>query len=166
MKKNERDICCCFSGHRPEKLTESEHHIKRKLEAAIEDAIDAGYTTFISGLARGTDIWTARIVLKKRKRDKSIKLICAIPYDGFEKRWDETDKFQYRDIMKKADYVKYVCEHYSKTCFQLRNKFMIDHSSRLIAVYNGSGGGTRNTINYAKRQGIEIINVLSEKEAD
>ena len=33
---------------------------------------------------------------------------------------------------------------------------MVDHSSRLIAIYNGSPGGTRNTIEYAKRKKPEI----------
>ena len=33
---------------------------------------------------------------------------------------------------------------------------MVDHSSRLIAIYNGSPGGTRNTIEYAKWKKLEI----------
>lgn len=40
---------------------------------------------FITGMARGVDIWAAEIVLKLRKEHGDIKLICASPYEGFEK---------------------------------------------------------------------------------
>lgn len=29
---------------------------------------------------------------------------------------------------------------YSKACFQIRNEWMVNHSSRVIAVYNGEAG--------------------------
>lgn len=34
---------------------------------------------------------------------------------------------------------------------------MVNHSNRVIAVYNGEAGGTRNTINYANKIGVEIV---------
>ena len=46
---------CCFTGHRPEKLSGSEQYIKKELEAAIRQAIRDGFVTFISGMARGVD---------------------------------------------------------------------------------------------------------------
>ena len=39
----------------------------------------------------------------------------------------------------------------------MRNEWMVDHSGRVIAYYNGTPGGTRNTIEYAKRKNIEVI---------
>jgi uncharacterized phage-like protein YoqJ len=40
----------------------------------------------------------------------------------------------------------------------LRNEFMVDRSSRLIAVYDGeSAGGTRYTLQYAMKKGLECI---------
>ena len=56
---------CCFTGHRPEKLSLSETEVKPLLEKAIDTAIQNGYTTFITGMAPGVDIWAAEIVLKK-----------------------------------------------------------------------------------------------------
>lgn len=50
---NLRDHCCCFTGHRPEKLNMPEHEIKAALETKIRVAIDDGYQTFISGMAVG-----------------------------------------------------------------------------------------------------------------
>ena len=48
---------CCFTGHRPEKLEQSEDEIREWLTEQIENAIDDGYLTFISGMAMGVDIW-------------------------------------------------------------------------------------------------------------
>lgn len=99
----------------------------------------------------------AEIVLKLRKKNKQIHLICASPYEGFETRWSANWQKRYRKIMKKADYVKFVSPNYSLSCFQIRNEYMVNHSNRVIAVYNGEAGGTRNTLNYAKKKVIEII---------
>jgi len=46
---------CCFTGHRPEKLTRSEEAIKADLEKAIRQAIAEGFDVFITGMARGVD---------------------------------------------------------------------------------------------------------------
>lgn len=82
--------------------------------------------------------------------------MCACPYDGFEKRWEQDWKDRYNDILESADHVVYVCQHYSKSCFQIRNEWMVDHSARVIAVFNGEKGGTANTIRYANRKGIDV----------
>ena len=150
----------CFTGHRPEKLNVSEKEIKERLKFAIQQAVKDGFTTFISGMARGVDMWVAEIVLEEREKNDNIKLICASPFEGFEKSWSFIEKHRYKTILKRADYVKYVCDHYSKQCFQIRNVWMVDHSARVIAVYNGESGGTKNTIRYATSKDIEIYNVL------
>jgi len=38
-----------------------------------------------------------------------------------------------------------------------RNRYMVDKSSLLLACFNGSRGGTYNTVSYAKRQGIACL---------
>ncbi|MGM9641005.1 MAG: SLOG family protein [Faecousia sp.] len=53
----------CFTGHRPEKLTRSDRAIKKDLEKEIRQAIADGLIVFITGMARGVDIWAAQIVL-------------------------------------------------------------------------------------------------------
>jgi len=40
---------------------------------------------------------------------------------------------------------------------QLRNKYMIEQSSLLIAIYNGSNGGTKQTIQYARQNKLNVI---------
>ena len=77
----------CFTGHRPEKLKQPESVIVKALETAIKEAIADGKNVFISGMARGVDIWAAEIVLRLRKEGANVKLICASPYKGFERGW-------------------------------------------------------------------------------
>ena len=147
---------CCFTGHRPEKLHLPEDKIKELLSTAIKQAIHDGFTTVIWGMARGIDIWAAELVLEERKKNEAIKLVCASPLLGFERSWNEQEKQTYRSIIEKADYVKYVSDHYFRACFQVRNEWMVDRSNRVIAVFNGEKGGTLNTINMQKEKMLKL----------
>ena len=131
---------CCFTGHRPEKLNATEEEVKLWLEKQIDQAIADGYLTFISGCAMGVDIWAGQIVLRKKADNPKIHLICATPWQGFARRWNEEWQNQ----------------------FQQRNVWMVDRSNRLIAYYNGASGGTRNTIEYAEKKGIECCVLKQE----
>lgn len=157
MTENEkRTHRCCFTGHRPEKLTKSESIIKELLEKEIRHAFDDGLNVFISGMARGTDIWAANSVINLRRKGYPIKLICASPYKGFEHYWCEYWQKQYNEILNNADLVRFICPKYSRSCFQIRNEWMIDHSARVIAVFNGTNGGTKNSIDYAMHKGVQV----------
>ncbi len=146
----------CFTGHRPEKLTRNEKAIKEDLEKEIRQAITDGLTVFITGMARGVDIWAAQIVLSLRDEGCPVKLMCACPYDGFEEGWKREWQEQYKNILATADFVKYVCDGYSRSCFQIRNEWMVNHAARVIAVFNGEKSGTKNTIDYAAKVGVPV----------
>lgn len=60
----------------------------------------------------------------------------------------------------KAAYTTTVSDHYFRACYQRRNKFMVNHSSLVIAVWNGTPSGTQNTIDYAKKRGVKAINII------
>lgn len=151
---------CCFTGHRPEKINSPEATIIEALRGEIETAVREGFRTFITGMARGVDIWAGEIVLQLRDSGQPIKLICASPYRGFEARWALEWRARYQALMAAADLVRFICPGYSPDCFQRRNEWMVDHSARVIAVYNGQPSGTENTVEYARRQGIHLA-VLS-----
>ena len=146
----------CFTGHRPEKLTRNEKAIKIDLEKEIRQAVADGLNVFITGMARGVDIWAAQIVHQLRGEGYGVRLICACPYDGFESGWSQEWQRQYKEILSAADFVKYICEGYSRSCFQIRNEWMVNHSARVIAVFNGEKSGTKNTIDYAIRQNVPV----------
>lgn len=147
---------CCFTGHRPEKLSIREKEIKAALQIEIQTAIADSITTFISGMARGVDLWAAQLVLEFKKVSPNIKLLCAVPYEGFERKWSPLWRQQYYGVMAAADYVKIFNPSFTYTSFQERNRWMVDHSDCVIAVYNGERGGTHNTIEYAKQQKVRV----------
>ncbi len=147
----------CFTGHRPEKLLREEKDIKTELETQIRRMIAEENRVFISGMARGVDIWAAEIVLNIRDEGADVKLICAVPYEGFEKGWNENWQYRYSKILKTANFVKYVCDGYSRSCFQIRNEWMVNHAAAVIAVFHGEKGGTKNTVNYARKIGVPVI---------
>lgn len=155
-KKNRR---CCFTGHRPQKLLRKEKEIKQDLEEAIQKAVQDGYTTFITGMAYGVDIWAGEIVCRLRKTNPELRLIAAVPFPGFEERWTKKWKNAYASLLNKADLVRYICLDYSPQAYQKRNEWMVDHSSRVIAVFNGEQSGTKNTIDYAAKTEVEIVTI-------
>ena len=158
MTENEKRMHrVCFTGHRPEKLTKDERFIVNDLEKEIRKAISDGLNVFITGMARGVDIWAAQIVLKLRDEGCNVRLICACPYEGFERSWSQEWQKAYREILTVADFVKYVCNGYGPACFQIRNEWMVNHSARVIAVYNGENGGTKNTMDYAMKVGVPVV---------
>ena len=152
-----REQSCCFTGHRANKLHRSEAEISDDLKREIKAAFESGCTTFITGMAFGVDIWAGELVLDLRKKHRQIRLVSAVPYMGFEERWDAAWQSRYRKLLKKADEVHYICDGYTSFAYQKRNEWMVDRSSRVIAVFNGEAGGTRNTINYAQKKNVPIV---------
>ena len=62
----------------------------------------------------------------------------------------------YHDVLAEADLVRTISPSYTRGCYQIRNCWMVDHSALVIAAYNGSNGGTQNTIFYAEKQGVSV----------
>ena len=147
---------CAFTGHRPEKVVGFEGRIIVELRKEILKAIDDGYRVFLTGMSRGVDLWAADIVIELRRNNKDLKLMCVIPFEGMEECWPVDWKKHFRLVRKQADYVHVLSDRYSPDAYQKRNAWLVNHSSRLIAVYTGKPSGTGNTIQYAAMQEIPI----------
>lgn len=141
QEKRKRRVC--FTGHRPEKLYMPEVKAKSALLHEIINSIDEGYSVFISGMARGVDMWAAETVLELKEDYPDIKLIATVPFKGFELKWSIENKTRYNEILSKADFVKYICPKFNYNSFQIRNKWMVDHSAKVIAIWNGKKSGTK-----------------------
>ncbi|MBR5535768.1 MAG: DUF1273 family protein [Clostridia bacterium] len=152
---------CCFTGHRPEKLSMSEKEVKALLCHGIQRAIDRGYRIFITGMAKGVDTWAGEMVMEFKNIYPDIKLVCAIPYPTFAKGSTSEEKLIRQKMLDTASIVHISSPTYSPFSFQSRNMWMVDNSSLVIAFFTGEPGGTRNTINYAKSQNREIMNLIN-----
>lgn len=158
-EQEKRKYRVCFTGHRPEKLNMRENTIKKYLQSEILSSIQNSYTTFISGMARGVDMWAAEIVIELKKEFPQIKLIAAVPFEDFESKWSYENQKSYNEILSKADLIRYICPNFSYSSYQIRNEWMVNHSSKVIAVWNGEKSGTKNTIDYANKCGVEVVNI-------
>ena len=156
---------CAFTGHRPKsfpwKYDETAPEcvaLKKVLAEQIKALTDRGVTGFLSGMALGTDLWTAQIVLDLREKNPALKLYCALPCEGQEKKWPADKQALYHSILKQADDIHWESKSYTPDCMLNRNRYMVDHASVLLAVYNGvRRSGTGATVNYARKMGLEII---------
>ncbi len=158
---------CCFTGHRPQHFpwgnNESDERcikLKNLLNDVIEQAISDGYTDFYSGMALGTDIFAAEIVLEKSKNNSQIKLHAVIPCVDQPDRWKENEQKRYKKILKQCATKTIISPFYTNSCMLLRNQFMVDNSMRVISVWNGGfTGGTAYTVRYAKKMNRELYNI-------
>ena len=156
---------CCFTGHRPQslpwKFNEQDERclrMKEKLRNEIIKAIKNGYTTFISGMALGFDMICAEMVLELKKTFPRIKLIGAIPCKTQDKLWKEKDKQRYRSLLTQLDSIRCIYDDYiGPECMLERNRFMINNSSLVIALFNGTNGGTKKTLDYAKECRVKTV---------
>lgn len=155
----------CFTGHRSQKLPwrfneEDERCKKMKstLRIEIEKAIKRGYKTFLCGMAIGFDMICAETVIELRKTYNDIKIIGAIPCKNQDIKWSNRDRTRYKLLLSQLDSVRCIYDEYiGAECMLERNRYMVNNSSLIIALFNGLPSGTKKTIDYAKKQGLEII---------
>lgn len=107
-------------------------------------------------MSRGVDLWAADIIIHLRRYNPELKLIGVIPFEGFESNWSVDWKKHYKLVRKELDWLHVVSQEYTPDVYQLRNQFMVDHSSMVLAVFNGQLGGTQNTIRYARYKGVSV----------
>ena len=165
----ERRKTCCFTGHRPEKLpwgTDEGDPRCIQLKDAIQDAVEAayeeGYRHFICGMARGCDFYFAEAVLALRAERTDITLEAAIPCPTQSRAWPEEDRRRWQALVDRCDYETMVQGQYTLDCMHRRNRYMVDHSGLIIAVYDGAEGGTRRTLEYAMRKKVLFLDIRPE----
>ena len=154
------------TGHRPSKLYgyNLEHigYIRMK-EFFISYIVDGGFTHCISGMALGVDTVFALAVLEAKEDypDLNITLECALPCLNQECRWMVPSQLMYHDILSRADKITYVSSKpYDNSCMQDRNEYMVNHSDVVLAIWDGTSGGTSNCVRYARKvqKEVDIIN--------
>lgn len=170
--ETDREKTCCFTGHRAEKLPWRDNERAPgcvRLKAAIWDVLvslyESGCRHFICGMATGADIYFGEAVAALREGRPDVTLEAAVPFDGQERRWSPFWQARYARLAEACDTVTVLHRDYTPDCMMDRNRYMVDASHVLVAVYNGAPGGTRNTILYAMRQGVQVIELSVEGRA-
>ena len=138
---------CCVTGHRDIPADETAH-VKVALRQEIGKAVNDGFTIFLSGFADGVDQYFAEIILELQNKNPNLKLIAVLPY---RKRKDSLCQKEHTNTLLDAcAEVIIIQEEYRPNVYSKRNRYMVEHADRVIAVYDGrEKGGTVKTIRYA-----------------
>jgi uncharacterized phage-like protein YoqJ len=159
-----------FTGHRPDKFGSYDESIplivsvKAALAATIIDLIAKGYTKFICGGALGVDTWAAEIVIELKRTHSNIVLVIARPFPSQSAMWPNEAKIRFQNMCSLADEVYDVSPNpYAAWKMQRRNQWMADNSDVLVAVFDGSNGGTANCVKYATLK-LKTILVIDPKK--
>lgn len=155
---------CMFTGHRPKGLSfgynERDSRCK-KLKKALQKLIlnkiqEKNTTAFLFGMALGTDIFAAEIVLKLKRKFRNITLTAVLPCRTQAARWNNEAIARYKHILAKCDKVIVLQDEYTPSCMNKRNLYMVEHSDCAIAVWSGIEGGTANTIRFATDRHLSV----------
>lgn len=146
----------CGTGHRPNKVGGYSKEARSKLYDIAKDWLVTNKPDkVISGMALGWDqaLANAAYVL-------DIPLIAAVPFAGQQQAWPEESREFFDMLLSKAEEIVIVSDGgYAPWKMQVRNKWMVDHCDQVLAMWDGSTGGTGNCIQYAKKVGKPIVNL-------
>ena len=145
-----------FFGHRK---IEGALRLEETLEQMIFQLLQKKeYVEFLVGRDGAFDLLVSSVVkrCKKKYGEHNSALVWVLPYPTAELR-DNEDAFSlYYDEIE-------ICEdaaqcHY-KAAFQVRNRRMVDRSDFVIFYVTRKSGGAYQTMKYAERTGVSLINL-------
>jgi len=135
-----------FSGHRgpfsPLTLWRFAKHLLSLLKPELAHV----------GMALGWDMAAARAC-----RSLGIPYVAFVPCTGQELLWPLEEQEMYRSLLERADRVV-MCSSggYRDGVMEIRNRQMIYATDKLVALWNGSPGGTANAVEYAQQIGVQV----------
>lgn len=143
------------TGHRPDKL--GGYGVESRLIAIAQDwIVKAKPEKVIIGMALGWDQAVGKACLAW-----GIPYIAAVPFIGQANKWPAESQMTYWRLLDKASSIVTISDGpYSAKAMQQRNRWMVDNSQSIVALWNGCiTGGTANCIKYAmkKRRPIENL---------
>lgn len=146
------------TGHRPDKLGGYSDSVFEKLtQLAVNELsrFNPAPSIVYTGMALGWDQAVAQACISLE-----LPFFAAIPFKGQESRWPQQSQKRYRELLDQASDYKILYPHNAGEIwmFAERNEYMVDKCNHLLALFNGTKGGTFITYGYAREQGVEITN--------
>jgi len=154
------------TGHRPDKLGGFGPEPFIKCVKVISAWLEINKPkAAISGLAVGFDQALAKAAI-----DLKIPVIGAIPFKGQESKWPTASRIAYKHLVSQCSEIVVVSDGgYSAHKMQKRNEWMVDRivgdiENVLLSMHDGSDGGTKNCIDYAKNKYpyMKIVNLYEQ----
>ena len=160
-----------LTGHRPPKLDDYDLHtpfyrrLQAKLESFIDSVADADTVVVChSGMALGADtVWAHAILAQLEKHPERVRFIAHVPVMTQPDQWPKASADHWRGLVAQADDVLVYADAYSPRVMQERNIGMVDAADALVAVWDGTRGGTGNAVRYAKETATPIIRITPDE---
>jgi uncharacterized phage-like protein YoqJ len=147
------------TGHRPDKLGGYGPAAQAHVYQIAYDWLETFRPSELcSGMALGWDqaCAEAAIVL-------GIPLVAIVPFAGQEARWPAPSQEHYRLLLAHATRVWQVSTGgYDSVKMLIRNQRLVERGDLLLAMFDGTPGGTQHAVNYAKGLRKPIINLVTK----
>lgn len=147
------------TGHRPDKLGGYNPNNPVRMSVFHETEallMEIKPTYVITGMALGFDQLLAEVCI-----GLGIPFVAAIPFEGQESVWPKPAKDKYHQLLEKAN-SKFIVSPggYSPDKMHIRNEWMVNEATQIIACWDKSPGGTGSCVSYAMNVGkpIHFIN--------
>lgn len=153
------------TGHRPHKLG-NEYDGKGPVSDALRAVtrqilLREDPEEVVSGMALGFDM-----ILAEEALDLGFLVTAAVPFEGQEKTWPDPSQRRFRRILEHDAVTKVVCAPggHSGHKYIHRDRWMVNRAmskpgGKLVAAWDGSSGGTRTTVMYAREVECPIIHL-------
>ena len=149
----------CFTGHRRFAPGEDRTTLGR-LDGCVRELIEKhGALVFRTGGALGFDTMAAYTVLGYRLLYPQIKLELYLPCPDQTRGWKPADVDSYKYIKEHADRVYVASPYYFSGCMHVRNRMLVNGADLCVAYCRRHEGGTAYTVDYARQQYVELINL-------
>ena len=155
----DKDITACFTGHRTYDGSRNQ-----ELEIAIRDLYAKGYRIFLCGMAIGFDLEAGKMALSLRSELPDIKVVAVIPFEGMQHRFSPSQQADFDKVANEADESIILASSFSPSVYAMRNNFLVDNSSAVIAYFTGEKGGTAYTVRRAVKSLARIINIYNNPQ--
>lgn len=140
------------TGHRPHKLGGNTPRVRLALGGLATEYLSRERPAqVITGMALGWDLAVAGACVAL-----DIPFVAAVPFEGQEIRWPDDAQTRYRDMLAAASDVQIVSPWRCSSAYQARNEWMVDRGDKLVALWDGSWGGTFNCVKCAQKRGLPI----------
>ena len=148
-------LCCTFAGHRDLFLPDADRKIITALDSILES--DDEFVFYTGGMGEFDSKCASAVrTVRHRFREKRLHLVLVLPYMtnrvNTDKNYFETE---YDDVMIPIG----LADIYPKAAIRKRNRWMVDRSDILLACVYRDFGGAYDTMQYALRKGVKVINL-------
>jgi hypothetical protein len=151
-----------WTGHRPDLFRDPPAARAMVHSTAHELVQSEGATSFLVGGQRGVDTWAALAAIAL---GVPFTLLLPLPVADFTADWFADDRMLLERSMAHATDVRVVGSGEPALGYSERNRQLATQADLLVAVWTGvPGGGTAETIAFARAVGTPVREILLEAE--